>query len=212
MEAFAWYNLIFYIPLALGIVMALGVALGIADVPHGVDLDGDGVPDIGAGLDHDHDHDGHGGRAFALLGFGKVPVLLVFMTMALVFGAVGVICNLFLGSLLPATGGLLALGSAGAAFVSMVVLTGTFSKAVARLMPTLETNSTGKSDLVGCTGFLTMDCTLTNGLAQIYKGKDLHQIDCRSDVPIPKGQPILVTDYEVKGDYYTVCLSPTAVQ
>jgi len=95
MHIFNWYNLIFYIPLILGIILALGVVLGFADMAHGdvdgdveADIDGDidGDADADADSDADQDSDDIGGlRVLSILGFGKVPVMLVIMTMLLVF-------------------------------------------------------------------------------------------------------------------------------
>ena len=225
MHLLDWYNLIFYIPLAVGLLMALGMAVGVMDLPHGIDMDGDGQPDawvgaeatvehdIGHGAEHDasHDAEGHqdsGFKPLALLGFGKVPFLLVCMTMLLVFGGAGVILNMVFGKLLTATGGALALVSALAAFILMVLLTGTFSKLVSRFMPTLETNSTSKGDLVGCTGTVTLAFDTHKGVAQIRRDGDLYQIQYTSSEKVTKGQSVLITSWDSESKMYDVSADP----
>ncbi len=203
----AWHNVIFMIPLVVGLLMVLGAAFGLADLAHGIDIDGDGVPDIGH-LDHDgHGHDSDRGGALSFLGFGRVPLLLVIMTMALTFGATGMIANLFLAPLLAVTG-LFSILSFAVALVVMVATTGTLSKLIASFMPTTETKSTVKTDLIGCTGTLVIGSDAKGGTAQVSKDGDVFQVSVRSDETLPKGLAILITEYDETADMYSVVRSP----
>jgi membrane protein implicated in regulation of membrane protease activity len=214
MKLFAWYNLIFYIPLAAGVLLILGVALGV-ELPHGVDvdahpdMDADGGAD-GHGADGDQQsHDGHasGQGLLALLGFGKAPVLVLIMAMALIFGGTGTIANLFLASLLQ-TSGVFVFISIAAASMAMVTFTGLIGRVVNRFMPTLETTSVKRKDLVGCTGSLVLAADPKGGLAQISKDGDIYQVSCRSSEPLGRGVPVLVIEYDSDQNVYLVTRNP----
>ncbi len=202
MEAlFAWHNLIFYVPLGFGLFLVAGVALGAADVPHGPDVDG-GV-DHDAGGDHHDGHDNESAKLLSILGFGKVPVMMIFMTMALTFGGTGVVCNMFLAPFLKLSS-LFALFSVAGAFIGMLALTGTTARLVAKYLPTTETTSTTKSDLVGSTGTLILPTDDKSGLMQVTVGGDLYQVQCRSVTPLLKGQTVLVLSYDETSSLYAV--------
>jgi membrane protein implicated in regulation of membrane protease activity len=201
-----WQHLVFYIPLAVGVLMALGMALGVAEVPHGIDLDGDGHPDM---WETDHDGGHHFSSPLFLLGFGRAPALLVFMTMALTFGGTGVIVNFLFQGFLERVGGFGIFITFPAASVVMATMTGMFARLVAHYMPTLETTSTTRSDLVGCTGVLTLPCDKAGGIAHVRKGGDLYLVACRASEPLDKGRHVLLTEYDEKNDVYDVCPDPT---
>jgi len=212
-ELFAWYNLVFYLPLALGVLLVLGMALGAAEPSHDLgDHDAAG-PDGDAGADgdaHDAEHDAGGGShsLLSLLGFGRVPVMILATTMCLVFGGVGVILNTGLTAIVSAPN-LMVWGSLAGAFVATLVLTGFLSRLLARLMPSTETDSMSKEDLVGCTGTLVLSADERGGLVQVIRGGDVYQVPCRSSSPLPKGAAVLVTDYDEHHKVYGVCPDPT---
>lgn len=197
-DMLAWYNVIFYIPLVVGLLMAIGMATGVAGLHHDVGVDGDGHADHG----HAHDTDRHG--LASLLGFGKVPVLLVVLTMLLTFGGIGVSLNLFLDEELKAN--LVPLISIAVAAICTIALTGTLSRVIARIMPTTETASTTKQDLIGVVGTLTLIPGASVGLAQITKNGDMFQIHVQVDgESLAKGASVLVTEYDPTSDVYRVC-------
>lgn len=210
MAALTWYRLVFYIPLAIGVLMALGLAMGLTSLPHGVDVDGDGSS---GSLDHDLSHDHSGGQDHAgwsllsVLGFGKVPALLLVMSMCLIFGGTGTISNLLLASSLKVSE-LFALYSLAIAFLFTFSLTGVIARTIGRVMPTLETTSVGKQDLIGCEGVITLDTGDSEGLAQVTKDGDIYQVKCRSVEPLARGSKVLVTDYNVTQEAYDVCRYP----
>lgn len=211
MELLAWYNLIFYLPLGIGLLMILGMVFGFADGPHGVDLDGDGIPDVHIDaeghVDHGHEND-HASTKASFLGFGRVPMLLIVMTMLLIFGGTGVMSNtLFAGALRSAPFPLI-LGILALAIVVTLLLTGTFARIIARMLPTMETTSVTKDDFVGCTGTLILPTDARGGLAQVSRGGDLYQIAVQSEVALPKGAQILVVSHDARTDQYDVTKDP----
>lgn len=210
MHLFAWYNLIFSIPLGVGILLILGVAVGV-ELPHGVDADAHaGIDADGDG--GDGDHDAHGGQStghalLSLLGFGKAPVLVLIMAMALIFGGTGTIANLILAPLLRASG-VFVLLSIVAALAAMVSLTGLIGRVVNRFMPTLETTSVKRKDLVGCTGSLVLAADTAGGLAQVTRDGDVFQVPCRCSESLERGATVLVIEYDPTRNVYLVARNP----
>ena len=206
-----WYNLIFYIPLAIGMLSVIGV--GFSDVGHDVGLHGDLHGDLHADADSDSDgdHDGDSDENWFLdfLGFGRVPLAISFMSLFLIFAGTGICMNILLGVLIDLWSGF-AVISVVVATIVMFFGTAFVSRVVGRFMPTTETDSVRKGDLIGCTGLVTLDCDKTSGIAQIRnKNGDRYQIQCRSEKPIPKGTPILTYEYSEAYDTYTVIIDPT---
>lgn len=208
MELLAWYNLLFCLPLGVGLLMAFGMVFGIADAPHGVDIDGDGIPDVGIDADGHVDHGHETGSKASFLGFGRVPFLLIIMTMLLLFGGVGMMLNIPFAGVLRTTPFPTILGVVAVAAVTTLLLTGTFAKLLVRLLPTMETTSLTRDDLIGCTGTLILSTDSKGGLAQIANGGDVYQISVRSEVPIAKGASVLITSYDAEKDLYDVTADP----
>ena len=94
MNLLAWYNLIFLLPLAVGLLLIFGNMAGI-----GADADAD----VDHDADADHDHDA-GSKLFlhvlTALGVGKVPLSIVMMLMCMIFGGIGMMLNFILMDLI----------------------------------------------------------------------------------------------------------------
>jgi hypothetical protein len=210
-DFFKWYNLIFYIPLAIGILSVVGV--GFSGVGHDVgihgDIHGDADSDTDGDSDGDNDGDSQGNWILGFLGIGRVPLAISLMTLLLIFSGTGICMNTLLGSLIKMWSGF-ALVSVAVATIVMFFGTAFVSRTVGKLMPTTETDSVKKVDLIGCTGTVTLACDSSSGLAQICnRSGDRYQVQCRSDKPIPKGTPILTFEYNEVLDVYTVVIDPT---
>jgi len=209
MEQFiVWYNLMFYLPLAIGILFALGAGL---DLGHDVEIHGDVHADVHADHDSNHDHDSETHGILGFLGIGKVPLAISMMALFLIFAGTGLIANIILGFLIKAWSGF-ALLSIGAAVVVSFFGTAFVSRTVARWMPTTETDSVTKHDLIGCSGNIILDSSGKDylGIAQIHNRKgDMFQIRCKSDKPLAYGAKILTIDYDSTTDHFTVDLDPT---
>ncbi len=211
-QILAWYNLLFYIPIAVGLIFIVGSAFGIGheaghDVGHDVGHEAGG---------HDGHHDqGHEqgqslvSRALVALGVGKVPLTIVFMLMALLFGGIGAICNTLLSTFLPPW--IYVWISLAAALFGMVFLTGKTARLVGRWMPSTETYAANRNDLVGCTGTLALEATTTWGLAQVRDpGGNLQQVTCRTyEGSLPKGSEVLVVDYHAESDTFLITANPS---
>lgn len=206
-----WYNLIFYIPLAIGILSVLGVGFSGAGHDVGVhgDIHGDFYTDADSDADGDQDGEGQGNWFLGFLGFGRVPIAISFMSLSLIFAGTGICMNTILGALIQMWSGF-ALISVAIATIVMFFGTAFVSRTVGKFMPTTETDSVKKVDLIGCTGTVTIACDSSGGVAQICnRNGDRYQIQCRSDKPILKGTPILTFEYNEVIDVYTVVIDPT---
>jgi membrane protein implicated in regulation of membrane protease activity len=202
-----WYNLIFYIPMAIGLLATLG--LGISGVDHDVGLHANVDGDFSGDHDASGDYDGEGDWILGFLGIGRVPIAITFMSLFLIFAGVGICMNILLGGLIKQWSGF-ALASVAVAFIATFFGTAFVSRLVGRVMPTTETDSVKKIDLIGCTGVATLPCDSSGGLAQIKNPKgDLYQIQCKSEKPILKGSKIMAIEYEETSDTFTVVVDPT---
>ncbi len=202
---FAWQNLIFNIPLMIGILLALGLALGFGhEAEH--DLSHDIQHDVHHDTDGNHEHEqGALNRAFMLFGVGKIPITVLLMIAALIFGVTGTVANRLLAPILrfPAAYGWISLI---ASFVAMTFLTGKIAKLFHRVVPTLETSALSKRAIIGCTGTLVVAASATSGVIQVYdKQRDLKQVDCRTDgEELPRGSEAIIIDYREGDDTYLI--------
>lgn len=197
----AWQNVIFYIPLAVGLLLILGAAFGVHDhdAGHGHDAGHAGGHDAhGHGGNHDHDH-GHSvfERALAVLGVGRVPFTVVLMITSLCFGGLGIILNTLLSSagLAPSFYGPI---SVAGAFGGMVALSGAMARLIHRYLPSSESYPISRHDFAGCTGSLLLPADSSSGYAQIKDPEgNVHNIQCRTTgAALPKGTAILVVEYD----------------
>ena len=223
MEQFMeWYNLIFYLPLAIGLLFALGAGIDFGhDVSHG-DVHADMPADADHDVEHDHDGEVTQNSILGFLGIGRVPLAISFMALFLIFAGTGLIFNTILGFLIRVWSGF-ALISIVAALISSFFGTAFVSRIVSRVMPTTETDSVTKHDLLGCFGTITLDCigsssaspdgrifkTSALGMAQISNSKGtMYQIRCVSDKSLMYGTKIITIDYDSKTDCFTVDVDP----
>lgn len=204
----AWHNLIFLIPLSLGVLLVLGTALSEMGAGEG-DLDAGGDAGANAGLAGGGEPSDLLIEALSFFGVGRVPLSVVLMTAALLFGAGGTVANVWLEPRLldPVR---LAPISAAIASGAMIVLTGPVATLVARIFPTTESYRIAKTDLIGRLGTLVLPTTEARGLLQVHDHEgNLHQVSCRSrSGALDKGREVLVVDRLDEEDVYVVEPSP----
>jgi membrane protein implicated in regulation of membrane protease activity len=179
-------QLVFIIPLLLGILMTIGIAFG-----GGVDCDGDGALDI---FDS-HVGSGHAHDAITVLSFGRTPFFMRAAIFLLVFGGSGVCCGFFSQPLLIS---LLIAGLSG------FLLTTTVAHLLGRYIPTLETNSVTCETLVGLSGTVELPPDDGMGVVTVLHGNDRHTICIRSDEVVEKGDAVLILSVDTDG-VYVVC-------
>lgn len=215
----AWYNLIFYIALTVGILFALGSALGMGNHDHDADGGGHDAGHDAGGADHGHDH-GHGhehGHASPhelggqvswfsdMLGVGRVPFTIILMLLFMLFGGVGVMSNVVLSKVL-ANPNLFFPISASIALLATFFLTGRTARLINRVMPTSESYNVTKLDLVGKAGKVVATAEGDYAVASVkdHEG-NVQQISCRTGGgTLPVGQEILVLEYDAGTGQYLV--------
>lgn len=209
-QLFAWQNVIFYIPLAVGLLLILGSAIGVHD--HDAGHDAGDVPGHGGDGDDAGHHDAHGSqfaRAFELLGVGRVPLTVVLMITSLYFGGTGIVLNAVLASfgLAPSFYGPI---SVAGAFVAMVALSGATARLIHRHLPMSESYQVSRHDFAGCTGTLLLPADGSSGYAQIKDREgNVHNIQCRTTAgALAKGTAILVVEYDEDSKTFVVDANP----
>jgi membrane protein implicated in regulation of membrane protease activity len=193
-DPLAWHNLVFYIPLIAGLLLVIGAAW--------------------SGGGHGHDHDAHAGEhashPLAILGVGRVPLLVALLITFLVFGGVGVIAT----NVLAAFG----LGSSLTGVLAIVVAllatllgAGRIARALDRRFPATETYRVARTDFIGCTGTLLLPADPQNGLAQVKDPEgNVHNIKCRTArAALAKGTAILIVDYDEAARTFLVDVQPS---
>ncbi|MFH0982030.1 MAG: hypothetical protein V2A79_10870 [Planctomycetota bacterium] len=221
MQLLEWQNLIFLLPIGLGalylVLMALGASFGDhgpdvgADLDHGADF-GHGA-DLGHGVDADYGvHPGHVDlhpelqpsilSAFlGFLGIGKVPISILMMSYCFVWGAAGLAAVTLYGkeSIWVPIG-----MAAGAA----VLVTRYLAAGLARLVPSVESYYTPERDLVGLKGEVLYEVTESSGVVRVRDERNtLHDVSCRvarGTKSIPAGKAAVLLRYSAAARVFIV--------
>ena len=121
---FVWHNLIFLIPLSLGVLLVFGAASGaIGDADRDIQTACDVDADAQVEADCDVGASDLVIEVLSLLGVGRVPLSIVVFSASLIFGTAGFIANLWLEPHLLAPVAFAPI-SLCIAFCAMFVLTG----------------------------------------------------------------------------------------
>ncbi|MCS6777908.1 MAG: DUF1449 family protein [Chloroherpetonaceae bacterium] len=192
MELILWQNLIFFIPLVTGALYALALAVsGVGDTDAG-ELEGDGEVEAGPGL---------WSGMLDFLGVGRVPLSILLTGLLLVWGASGLICNLFVGvhrvwiSLLCAT-------------VMSVFGARVIGQGVARVVPSEESYHATRAELWGETGLALYSVHGQGGTVRVRdRFGHLLDLECRTfpgEESIPAGSQVRLEEYDPERDVYLV--------
>ena len=203
MEWFAWYNLVFLLPIVLGAMLALGAALGGVDAGHDIDVD------VDAEAEADHGDGDSAESPLQLLGLGRVPLTILMMLWLFTFGVAGVT----LKTLLLWFGLSAAMGAAIAALLAIPVSlfsSAAIARVIARLLPTTETYAAVKGDLIGLSGTAELEVTTEFGVVNVRdEGGALHKLRVRTyGQRVGKGTEVLITDHDPTDDFFIVEESP----
>lgn len=142
-DFFLGANLPFFVALIAGLLLALTQIVG-----------GGGDTDLDADADLDADTPADGGAIGGLLefiGVGRLPILLVVMTLLIVFSVVGLLANALVRTIVAGTPGWLLAFSLPLSVVAGVPITSALSGLLARVTPRSST-AVGFEELVGCIG------------------------------------------------------------
>lgn len=153
-----WHNWPFVISLFVGLGFVFATLLGLAkDADHGIDIDGDGSPDIHAPdiakPEFGKPELGKGGLdVFGLAGVGKMPLSVVLKVFLLSFGSIGLLVNAVGRDLLSDWGVVVFPVSLVAAFVGSVVSTRGVAEVIAKFAPPDMPTSRKAGEFVGSVG------------------------------------------------------------
>ncbi|WP_337870674.1 hypothetical protein [Meiothermus sp.] len=203
-----WYNFIFALPLAVGLLLSVGIVFS------GLGASGEADQSAEAGQetpDPAHQGDGHThpssllGTLGGWFGFGKGASLTLLLPILLAtWGLVGLLVNTALGPWLPpavffpiaAVLGLLGAGLVGNGVASVV-----------QSLVRSRGRNVRQQDLVGCGGRAAFRIDAHGGAANVRdKTGNIHRVVCKTlpgEAPIETGREILVVDFDPKqGTYY----------
>jgi hypothetical protein len=174
-----WRNLVFYIPLGLGAMLAVGAGLGFGD--------GDG---------HGHCDPDH-------LGGGPLPLTLRLMLGTLLFGGLGLLLGPTLRAVTP---GPPALGGWLAVLVTLtgaVVTSRVIGRMLGRRVRLFESETIRRTDLLGASGRLVV-----GGTVQVRDARgDLYQFRCRpapGEAGLRPGAEVVLLDYDEAAQTFVV--------
>lgn len=140
MSVFEPYNLPFAVALALMVLLAISQLIGLGDMLGDADLD------MEADMDSP-DAAGIGDGLFALLGIGRLPLLLWLSLFLLLFAASGTTLQALIATL---TGGPVSPWIAGpVALLPALPLTGLIARPLGRILPHDETSAVSRDTLTG---------------------------------------------------------------
>jgi len=225
MQLLEWQNLIFLLPIALGalylLLMAMGTGFGEQgdvdvdqdaglaleqdmDVDQGVEFDQGG--DVDHGLETAHAGDGHVhagalGSFLGVLGIGRVPLSILMMSYCFVWGAVGLVCITLLGASKVWSAVVIAA-------VAAVLVTRHLATGLAWLIPSVESHYTPPRQLVGLTGKVLLEVTETSGRVRLHDERNnLRDLPCRvphGAPPIPADHAAVLLRYDAQGQVFVV--------
>ncbi len=218
------HQLVFYLPIAFGAILAAGAALGLLeglpDAEVELDLDVDVDADVDVDLDAEAEADGEGevgagpGLGAALLtflGVGRAPLGILVMSACFLFGVVGLAFDRALEALLGSGAAWVGLSAALAAVVTALG-TGAVGRGLGRLVPSKETYASRKTDLLGRAGTAALPTDGTFGRARVTDaGGAVLEVRCRTidEEALARGEPLVVVDFDEEEDTYLVARMPS---
>jgi hypothetical protein len=204
-----WWNLVFVLPFLLGLLYYLIVAV----LPLALDHDAPDAHEPDHGLEHavapDQPPLGLAAsllHALSFLGIGRAPLSIVLTTFCLVWGFVGYLSNQLLDDLLPpATFVWISLAAAGGL---AVLLTRSFARLVARLVPRTQSYGVARHDLRGRSARVRFPISETFGSATVVDPHNFpYEVDCRvrpGEPPIPVGTSVFLMEYDAEQNVFYV--------
>jgi hypothetical protein len=212
MAVLQWQNLIFLLPMLAAILYILLMTVGLfwgegGDLDTGHDVHVDVEHNVGsAGHDAGNGHGSHVphvsllGRTFGLLGIGKVPMSILWLSICLIWGAAGLLLNVFLG---------MEAMRQNILFAALAAVVGArlVAEGLALLLPREESYHTPKAELVGQVGEVLYEVTTTSGTVRLRDPSgNLLDLDCRiqDGAGIKAGTKVVLQVYEPGADVYYV--------
>ncbi|WP_395091368.1 hypothetical protein [Armatimonas sp.] len=204
-----WQWVVFLVPLALAVLLALATAVSVggdhgeSEGGHDHDLEGHVGHD---GTNHDSDQEaeseseGHV-SPLALIGVGQAPLSVILICLLVYWAVIGSLGNLTLG--------VHSIGfTIGLALVGSLLATSGTARLVGRFLPTSQSFSVKRHELIGREGTAIYPITESSGTVRLYDSLGtLRQLDCRTvlgGAAIPMDTKVIVIDYDRERQVFTV--------
>lgn len=152
---------------------------------------------------HGHDHDGQQdsflNRLLLVLGFGTVPITLIFGIFLLCWGAFGLVTNRVLGGILvyPAV---YVWPSIGITFVVSSLFTRMSAAVIGRFMPGTETFGVTRFEMIGSIGHAVYAVSENAGTVNISDTYGtVHRVQAKTEAgaeSIPSGAEVIAVDFD----------------
>lgn len=201
-----WWNLIFLLPAVAAILYLLLVSLGAVPAEgHNLDVGDAGLPgDFG----HDYPESDPFHGALNLIGVGRVPLSLILISFALLWGFFGWLGTRLFGTVIAAPE-IFVWPALVLALVGAGVFTRLLAGGLGRLMPGTESYGAEARELIGRMADVRYPLTETTGTVQIYdQHGSLHEVPARvlpGEAAIPAGTRVVLWRYdEGNGAYFAV--------
>lgn len=202
-----WHNWPFLVALMVGMGLVGLTLLGFSkDFDHGVDLNGDGVPDVSK-PDMEQGHLG----VFAVLGVGKVPLSILIEVLLISFGLSGLLVNAVAHDLLSDWGVLafpvaLVAGVMGSMFTTRVV-----AQVISKFAPADVPTSRRPGEFVGSGGTAASLITAVIGQVRVVPNEKTQPeallnvcLDPEWKDNIQRGTEVYLSGYDPERSLYLV--------
>lgn len=193
-------DILFGVSLALGICLVLSSALGLDDVFGETDtlssVDAVDVAETEVSAD--------GASVLSVLGLGRVPLLILWMQLSLLFGGTGLVLSPLLHALLGDTLG--AGASVGLSAIVSLLGTRLLSRCLARVLPSSESYASRKVDLVGSEGTVLVASRRGDAVLRVIDagGAEL-RVRCESGArTLSVGDRVCMVAYDAARDRFEV--------
>nr|WP_309690324.1 OB-fold-containig protein [Armatimonas sp.] len=198
-----WQWVVFLVPLALAVLLALATAVSVggdhgeSEGGHDHDLDGDQDHDA---ADHEAEAGGHS-SPLSVLGVGQAPLSVILICLLVYWAVIGSLGNLALG--------VHSIGlTIGLALVGSLLATSGTARLVGRFLPTSQSFSVKRHELIGREGTAIHPITESSGTVRLYDSLGtLRQLDSRTmpgGAVIPQDTKVIVIDYDRARQVFTV--------
>lgn len=189
--------------LVFGLFMLVQLVFGFSDA---INIDSDG--DVDVDLDADGDVEFGGWSMSAILGFigyKKAPVPVLFMSVTMLFGVLGLIASaglkVFIG--LPVLGSALQTGITLGAFLMALIVTGRLASLINRVLPADTSTTRPESSREGEIAIAAS--TISERAGQIeMEGRWVDAVVAKGRKSIPKGSQVIIIQHDHEHHNYIV--------
>jgi membrane protein implicated in regulation of membrane protease activity len=207
MDLLQWWNLIFLLPAVAALLYLLLLSLGaIPAEGHDFDAGDAGHLELHGHLDHPDGDPFHG--ALSLIGVGRIPLSLILMSFAFLWGFFGWLGTQIFATFLT-TPELFVWPSLVVALVGASVFTRVLAFGLGRLMPGTESYGAEARELIGRMADVRYPLTEKTGTVQLHdQHGSIHEVPARvlpGEAAIPAGTRVVLWRFnEQEGSYFAV--------